>query len=163
MTTASPVYGSVVTHTISLASLASDANLLAGREGTFINQQSTDDAIDAIVGGLVTLGTSPTGTKQVEVWCYGSYDATAYNDAITGTDSNRTLIAKTTLRLLTIIPTNATSNQAYRWGPFSVAQAFGGIVPARWGIWMVHNTAVALNATAGNHNVKHFPVKFESA
>lgn len=162
MTTATPTYGTIVTHTIGLASLASDTNLLAGRQGTAIDNISTDDAIDSIVGGLVTLGTSPTTAKQVEIWVYGSYDSSAYNDAITGTDGNVTLVAKNTLRLLTIIGTNATSNQAYRWGPFSIAQAFGGIVPAKWGIYVVHNTGVALNATAGNHNVKHYPIKFGS-
>jgi hypothetical protein len=73
-----------------------------------------------------------------------------------------TLINKGILRLLTVILTNATSNQAYRWGPFSIAQAFGGIVPAKWGIYVVHNTAVALNATAGNFAVKHYPIKFSS-
>jgi hypothetical protein len=162
MTLATPNYGTIVTHTIGLASLASDANLLAGRQGTAISQ-ATDDAIDAIVGGLITLGTTPTTGKQIEIWAYGSFDSSAYNDAITGTDGNVTLIAKNTLRLLNVIGTNATSNQAYRWGPYSIAQAFGGIIPIKWGIWIVHNTAVALNATAGNHNVKHYPVKFESA
>jgi hypothetical protein len=162
MTLATPNYGTIVTHTIGLASLASDANLLAGRQGTALSQ-ATDDAIDAIVGGLITLGTTLTTGKQIEIWAYGSFDSSAYNDAITGTDGNVTLIAKNTLRLLNVIGTNATSNQAYRWGPYSIAQAFGGIIPIKWGIWIVHNTAVALNATAGNHNVKHYPVKFESA
>lgn len=164
MTTATPLFGTIVTHTIGIASLATDANLLAGRQGTAIDQIGTDDAIDAHVGGLVTTGTTPTANKQIEIWAYGSYDGgTTYNDAITGTDGNVTLITKSLLRLLTIIPITATSNQGYRWGPFSVAQAFGGILPSKWGIYVVHNTAVALNATAGNHNVKHYPIKFQSA
>jgi hypothetical protein len=163
MTTATPVYGTKVTHTITLASLASDTNLLAGREGTAIDQKDTDDAIDALVGGTVTTGTTPTTAKQIEVWVYGSYDDTNYNDAITGSDANATLVTKTLLRLITIIPTNATSDKAYKWGPYSVAQAFGGILPVQWGIFIVHNTAVNLNATGGNHEVEHIPVKFESA
>ena len=163
MTTASPQYSSIVTHTITLASLASDTNLLAGRQGTAIDQKDTDDAIEALVGGIVTTGTSPTASKQIEIWAYGSFDDTNYNDAITGTDGNITLITKSLLRLLTIIPTNATSDQAYKWGPYLIGQAFGGIIPVQWGIYIVHNTGVNLNSTAGNHMVKHFPVKFESA
>ena len=163
MTTTSPVYSAKVTHTITLASLASDANLLAGRAGTAINQADTDDAIDALVGGLVTTGTGPTTGRQIEVWAYGSYDDTTFNDEITGSDANKTLVTKTLLRLLTIIPTNATSDQAYRWGPYSVAQAFGGFVPVQWGIFIVHNTGVNLNSTAGNHEVEHIPVKLETA
>lgn len=162
MTTASPLYGTKVTHTITLAALASDTNLLAGREGTAIDNKDTDGAIDAMVGGTVTTGTTPTAARQIEVWAYGSYDDASFNDAITGSDANVTLVTKTLLRLLTIIPTNNTSDKAYRWGPYSIAQAFGGILPVLWGIFIVHNTGVNLNATGGNHEVEHYPVKFES-
>ncbi len=163
MTTATPVYGSKVTHTITLASLATDANLLAGRAGTAIDNKDTDDAVDALVGGLVTTGTTPTASRQIEVWAYGSYDDTSYTEDITGTDANKTLVTKSTLRLLTIIPTNNTNDKPYRWGPFSVAQAFGGTMPVQWGIFIVHNTGVNLNSTGGNHEVEHYPVKYESA
>lgn len=163
MTTATPLYGSKVTHTITLASLASDTNLLAGRAGTAIDNKDTDDAIDALVGGLVTTGTSPTASRQIEVWAYGSYDDTNFSEDITGSDANKTLVTKSTLRLLTIIPTNNTSDKAYRWGPFSIAQAFGGAMPVQWGIFIVHNTGVNLNSTSGNHEVEHYPVKYESA
>ncbi len=162
MTTTTPVYGSKVTHTITLASLATDANLLAGRAGTAIDQKDTDDAIDAIVGGLVTTGTTPTTARQIEVWAYSSYNDTTYIEGITGSDANVTLVTKPTLRLLTIIPTIATSDKTYRWGPFSVAQAFGGFVPVQWGIFIVHNTGVNLNSTGGNHEVAHYPVKLET-
>jgi len=164
MTTATPAYGSTTTHTISLASLSSDTNLVAGREGTAIDN-TTEDAIDAMVGGKVTTGTSPTASKQIEVWAYGSYDGTSYSGGASGSDANLTpqASAKSLLRLLTIIPTSSTSNQTYTWGPFSVAAAFGGVLPKKWGIYIVHNTGVALNSTAGNHEVKHTPIKFESA
>lgn len=163
MATATPSFGSKVTHTITLASLASDTNLVAGREGTAIDQKDTDDAIDALVGGTVTTGTGPTTSRQIEVWAYGSYDDTNFSGSATGSDANLTPSEKTLLRLLTIIPTGSTSDKAYKWGPFSVAQAFGGILPVQWGIYIVHNTGVNLNATGGNHEVEHFPVKFESA
>jgi hypothetical protein len=60
-TTATPANQAVTTHTISLASgpLASDASLVAGREGTAIDN-GTEDAIDAVLGGFITTGTSPT-------------------------------------------------------------------------------------------------------
>lgn len=163
MTTATPANQTVVTHTITLASLASDTNLVAGREGTAIDNNATDDAIDAVVGGKVTTGTSPTASRQIEVWAYGSYDGTSYSGGASGSDANLTPQEKTLLRLLTVIPTVNTSNKTYTWGPFSVAQAFGGTMPRKWGIFVVHNTGVALNATGGNHEVKHTPVKYESA
>lgn len=163
MTTASPLYGSKVTMTMTLASLASDTNLVAGRESTAVDNKDTDDAIDALVGGIVTTGTTPTAARQIEVWAYGSYDDTNFSGTATGSDANLTPGEKTLLKLLTIIPTGNTSDKAYKWGPFSVAQAFGGVLPVQWGIYIVHNTGVNLNATGGNHEVEYFPVKFESA
>jgi hypothetical protein len=161
-TTATPANQSVVTHTITLASLASDANLVAGREGTSIDNNATDDAIDSVVGGKVTTGTTPTASKQIEIWLAGSYDGTSYSGAATGSDANLTPSEKTLLKLLTIIPTVNTSDKTYTWGPFSVAQAFGGTMPRKWSVFVVHNTGANLNATGGNHEVKHTPVKYES-
>ena len=163
MATATPANQSVVTHTITLASLASDTSLLAGREGTAIDNNTTDDAIDALVGGFTTTGTSPTASRQIEIWLYGSYDGTSYSGGATGSDANLSPQEKTLLKLLQVIPTSSTSNQKYTWGPHSVAQAFGGTMPRKWGVYEVHNTGVNLNSTAGNHEVKHTPVKYESA
>jgi len=163
MTTATPVYGTKVTMTMTLASLASDTNLVAGRESTAVDQKDTDDAIDAMVGGTVMTGTSPTAARQIEVWAYASYDDTIFSGGATGSDANLTPSEKTLMVLLTIIPTVNTSNKAYQWGPFSVAQAFGGNVPVQWGVYIVHNTGVNLNSTGGNHEVEYFPVKYESA
>ena len=165
MATATPIFGSLVTMTCTLASLASDANLLIGRETTARDQKDVDDCIDALLGGTITTGTSPTAAKQIEVWLYGSYDDTNFSASATGADAGLTVTAesKSLMRLLTIIPTHATSNTGYKWGPFSVAQAFGGIIPVQWGAFIVHNTGVALHATGGNHEIEYFPVKFESA
>lgn len=150
-------YGSVVTHTITLASLASDTNLIAGRQGTVIDN-SASPPVDAQVGGKVTTGTSPTAGRVIEIWAFGSYDGTTYSAGAGATDANFSPTGeKSQMRLLAVIDTDATSNHTYEWGPFSVAAAFGGTVPAKWGVFIVHNTGVNLNATAGNHEVKHTP------
>ena len=163
MATTTPIYGSIQTITLTLTSLASDVNLLAGRQSTARDQIGTDLAMDAIVGGTTMTGTSPTASRQIEIWAYGSWDGgTTYDDACTGTDGNLTLVTKSLLQLLTIIPTNATSNKTYSWGPLNIAQAFGGVIPSKWGLWVVHNTGVALNATAGNHVFKYYPIKYSS-
>lgn len=161
--TSTPAYQTVVTHTITLASLASDTSLVAGREGTAIDNAGTDQAIDSLVGGKITLGTSPTAARQIEIWLAGSYDGTTFSGSATGTDANLTPDEKTSMKLLQIIPTVATSNKTYAWGPHSVAQAFGGTMPSKWSVYIVHNTGVALNGTAGNFEVKHTPVKYQAA
>jgi hypothetical protein len=162
MTTATPSYGTSTAIAITLASLASDSNLVTGRESNSVDNTS-DLAIDSLVGGKVTTGTSPTASKQIEVWAIGSYDGTSYDGGATGSDANLTPQQKTLLRLLTVIPTSSTSNQLYTWGPFSVAQGFGGTMPKKWSIFIVHNTGVNLNATGGNHEIKYTPVKYTSS
>ena len=164
MPTASPANQAVATLACTLASLASDTALLAGRASAAANN-GTDDAIDAVVGGKVTTGTTPTASRQIEVWAYGSHDDVLYSGGATGADAALSPQggAKSLLTLLTVIPTNGTSNQQYNWGPFSIANAFGGVMPRRWGIYIVHNTGVNLHATAGNHEIKYTPVKYESS
>lgn len=161
MATASILHDAAETDTISLASLASDTNLVAGREGTVVSHE--DDEIDSLVGGKVTTGTSPTASRQIEIWAYGSYDGTTYSGGATGSDANLTPSEKTLMKLLTIIPTVNTSDKAYQWGPFSLAAAFGGTLPRKTGIFVVHNTGVNLNSTSGNHEVKRTPVRYTSA
>lgn len=164
MTTASPLYGTKVTMAMTLASLATSATLVAGRESTAVDNIGTDDAIDALVGGTITVGTTPTANTQIQVWAYGSYDGTNYSGGAAGADGALTPSAKELMRLLIAIPSvPTTSNVAHKWGPYSIAQAFGGIMPVKWGIWITHNTVAALNATGTNHEVEYYPVKFESA
>ena len=95
------------------------------------------------------------------MYLYGSLDGTNYTASATGSDANLTPGEKTLLKLLQVIPTIATSNKPYTWGPFSVAQAFG-VMPTHWGVYIVHNTAVNLNATGGNHFVKYRGGKYVS-
>lgn len=160
---ATPVYGTVTSLTWTLNSLATDSTLLIGRASTAVDN-TADLAIDALVGGqFVSFGTAPTASKQIEVWCYGSFDGAAYNAGATGTDAALTVTAesKVLMKLATIIPTNALTSTTYTWGPLSVAQLFGGTMPRKWGLWTVHNMGQILNA-AGNL-AKYTPIKFQSA
>ncbi len=163
MATTQPAYGSPVTHTITLASLASDTNLIAGRQGTAIDN-SGSTLVDALVGGKVTTGTSPTTARVIEVWAFGTYDGTTYSAGAGASDANFSPTGeKALMRMLASIDTDATSNHSYEWGPISVAEAFGGIMPPKWGVFFVHNTGVNLNSTGGNHEVKHIPVTITTA
>ena len=165
MTTASISYGTSTAMTLGLFTgpLATDANLIAGRESTAVDNTGAL-AIDYLVGGKVTTGTSPTASKQIEVWLTASYDGTTFGAGASGSDANFSPTGeKTQLKLLCVIPTDGTSNHTYEWGPFSVAQACGGLMPKKFGIFVVHNTGVSLNATAGNHEAKYTSVNYTSA
>lgn len=163
MTTASIAYGSSAALTISVQSLASSSTLLVGRASTSIDNTS-DLAVDALVGGKVKTGTTTADTK-IELWAYGSYDGTSYSGAATGTDAGLTIISqqKSLLRLLQVILVPDTTARTYTWGPISVANTFGGAMPKKWGVYITHNTGANLDSTAGNHEVKYTPVNYSSA
>lgn len=154
-------YGTASDATITLASLASDTNLLAGRESSEI-VNTTALNLDYLISGKITTGTSPTASRVIEVWAVGSWDGTNWPDVFDGTDSAETItsadIKASICRLLAAMTTSATSNVTYHFGPVSVAAAFGGVVPPKFVVFVTHSTAVALNATSGNHQIRIQPV-----
>jgi hypothetical protein len=154
--------------TLGVASLASDTNLLAGRASTAVDNTSNLD-LDHLVSGVVMTGTTPTVNTTIEVWAYASYKTASgtptYPDTITGTDANKTLTNSGTkasaLRLVASIVVTATSNVAYPFAPVSIASLFGAM-PKFWGLFVVHNTGAALNATAGNHDFQYERIQAQS-
>ena len=155
-------YGTASDATITLASLASDTNLLAGRESSAIDN-STTLALDYLVSGKITAGTSPTAARSIEVWVVGSWDGTTWPDVFDGTgDSGETItsadIKASVCRLLAAMATANTTDRTYHFGPVSVASVFGGVVPPKFVVFVVHNTGANLNSTAGNHQIRLQPV-----
>lgn len=145
---------STVALTLTLASLASDTTLLAGRASTAVDNTTNVD-LDHLLSGAIRTGTSPTVSTTIEVWVY-SYLSIAsgtptYADAITGTDANKTItslnVKNVALRRACLIIVDATTGRDYAIPPTSVANLFDGVLPPFWGVFVVHNTAVALNAT----------------
>lgn len=167
MATTTVNYAASAAITITLASLATDANKLTGRESTAISN-TTNKYVDVLVGGKITVGTTPTTAKSIEIWVYGAVnDTPTYPDVIDGTDSAETFgdagSKSSAMRLAKVISTNGTSDQTYWVAPFSVAQLFDGVVPTHWGLFIVHDTGVNLNATAGNHEFKYTGIKYDVA
>ena len=154
-------YGTASDLTITLASLATDANLLTGRESAAIDNTSAL-VLDYLVSGKITSGTSPTTAKSIEVWAVGSWDGTNWPDVFDGTESAETItssdIKASICRYIAAMATSATSNVAYHFGPVSLAAAFGGVLPPKIVLFVTHSTAVSLNATAGNHQIRLQPV-----
>jgi len=154
-------YASASDATITLASLASDTNLLDGRQSAAIDN-SSNLYLDYLVSGKVTTGTSPTTLRSIEVWAVGSWDGTTWPDVFDGTDSDETITSAnhkaSICRFVSSMSTDATSDRTYYFGPTSIASAFGGTLPPKFVIFVVHNTAVALNATSSNHQIRIQPV-----
>lgn len=154
-------YGTAADATITLASLASDTNLLAGQESNSVDNTSTL-VLDYLISGKITAGTSPTAVRSIEVWAVGSWDGTNWPDVFDGTGSAETItsadIKASVCRLIAVMATASTTDRTYHFGPVSLAAAFGGVVPPKFVLFVVHNTGVALNSTAGNHQIRLQPV-----
>lgn len=150
-------YGSTQTITAAIASLASDTNLLAGLESSIIDN-TTDGFEDIIISGKATTGTSPTASRQIEVWAI-AWDSNAWPDVFDGTSSAETItsadIKASLCKAVAIMPTNNTSDRTYSFTGVSAKQVFGGVLPSKFVLFIVHNTGVNLNATAGNHEFRY--------
>jgi hypothetical protein len=150
-------YGSKATITAAVASLASDTNLLAGIESSIIDN-STDGYDDILLSGKVTTGTSPTASRQIEVWAV-AWDGANWPDVFDGATSSETItssdIKNSICKAVAILSTNATSDRVYHFTGASLRAAFGGELPSKVVLFIVHNTGVALNSTAGNHEVSY--------
>ena len=147
--------------TITLASLGSDTNLLTGRESATIDN-STNLYLDYLISGKITAGTSPTAARSIEVWAVGSWDGTNWPDVFDGTESAETItsadIKASVCRFVAAMATANTSDRTYHFGPVSIAAAFGGTLPPKFVLFVTHSTGVALNSTAGNHQIRIQPV-----
>ena len=150
-------YGTSTVITNAVASLASDTNLLAGYESAVIDN-TTDGFEDIILSGKRTTGTSPTASRQIEVWAV-AWDSNAWPDVFDGTSSAETItssdIKNAICKCVAILSTNNTSDRTYSYTGISAKAVFGGVLPSKFVLFTTHNTGVALNATAGNHEDRY--------
>jgi hypothetical protein len=150
-------------YTITLTGLASDTNVLTGREGTGLSNAS-NKYLDVLISALVTTGTTPTASRQIEFYVVGALDDTpTYPSVFDGTDSAETLpgygVKAAVCRMAGFSTTTNTSDAGYPLGPTGVRGLFGGDgLPVAHVPFIIHNTGVNLNVTAANHFVKHTQV-----
>lgn len=135
--------------TCTLASLASSAT--AGRESSAVDN-SSNLYFDALVRLDIKLQSgSPANDKLTYVFAYGSEDGTNYTDNATGSDAALTFRSPTNLRLIGTIAMPDSGALTYKSHPLSVAVAFGGILPPKWGVVIQNYTGVTFSATEGDH------------
>lgn len=103
---------------------------------------------DALVAVHVKAGGSGTGANGVvNVYAYATVDGgTTYTGGASGSDAGYTQIAPPQLILIGQVIV-VTDSATYTGGPFSVASAFGGILPAKWGIVIENLSGGTLDAT----------------
>lgn len=155
--------------TITLASLATSATWVAGRESTAVSN-TTNLFVDALLTGQIMVGTTPTANTVIEIWGYAANkivsSTVTYPDVMDGTDSAETLTNRQAISGLVLLDAISvvatTSDVGYTFGPISLAAAFGNM-PTHWGVFVTHNTGVNLNATGSNHWIHYQGIKYASA
>lgn len=163
MATAALNYAASAAITITLASLASSASSAGvGRQSAAVDNTS-NLYIDALVGGKINTGTT-TASTIIEILAFGSYDGTSYSGGAGASDAGLTLIPtnRFLLKALAYIFVPDTTARVYTWGPVSVAQLYGGVLPPKWGVFVLNSSGATLNATSANHEIKYSGVKFTS-
>lgn len=154
-------YGASSTLACTLASLASDSNLVAGRESAAFDNSAAQNT-DVLLAGKITTGSAPTG-GEIRIYVAGSYnDTPLWPDSLAGANAARTMtsypIRDAALKFAAAIYCDTTSGRTYFFGPVSVAALFGGVMPKKWSVFIAHSTGVALSATAADHGLYVTPV-----
>lgn len=137
--------------TITLANLSN----ATARESNAIDN-STNKFLDAMVYVQVGIGQTTGTDLAVYLYTYGSEDGTNYTYPATGADAV-IVTTPTNLTLLKVISTQVPpfTDTNFKTVIGSVATAFNGILPRKWGIVVDNRSGGSLVNTAANHSVSY--------
>ena len=150
---------STITIGVDVTPLASSATFVLGRESA-AQDNGTDLSLDGRISGKITVGTTPTIDTSIQIFAFSALDDTpTWPDVMDGTDSDETLtsvgVGAAFLKLIALCTVDSTtSDRAYPFTAFRTLREAFGFMPQDFGLFITHNTGVALNTTAGNHFVK---------
>lgn len=120
------------------------------------SSDSVDNTANSFLDSLVmvkvkTGGSSVATTGTINVYAYGTVDnGTTWTDNLGGTNSVVGLSSPPNVPFLGVIAASAIGVVCVG-GPFSVAQAFGGVLPAKWGIVIENKSGAVLDSTESSH------------
>jgi len=127
--------------------------------------------IDVVVGGSIQVG-AVTAAGTIDIYVSGSWDGTEFtagvdmgdSDITWGTTGSTHVNGEFDLGLLGSVSVNtADDNNDITFGPFSVAQAFGGTMPKKFAVVIENNTDIALHATGTNNHLDTVGITYVSA
>jgi len=142
-------YGSHDTIDITLAGLGDGE----WRQSAAVDN-SGDKYLDALVGGFIKTGSGSEAGSYVDVYVSGSIDegdtfggdCSGTNSVYGGEDKNLTFLKR--------IHTEA-ENTTFEFGPWSIAAAFGGVLPRHWVLVFDNESDSELDGTGSNHEVHY--------
>jgi hypothetical protein len=161
MGSVAPYYDSYKSITITLTSLSN-----GGYRCSLVQDNSTNQYVDVLLGGSIQTGTATGGS--IDIYIYASYDGYKYSGGVPGTDSQISWGSGGTsydgayqLKAIANIAVNSSDdNTDVIWGPLSVAQQFGGVLPRYWGVVVCNNTGGSLHATGTNNAIRYIGIKY---
>ena len=78
--------------------------------------------------------------------------------------TNTSALGYQDLRLLGVASVEATDDgDMVEFGSFSIAQAFGGFVPKKWGVVIKNNTGAAFDATGTGNEIAYTGLKIATS
>jgi len=136
-------------------------------DGAFCSSALVDNQInlylDALVGGSIQVGTV-TADGVINVYVVGSWDGTDFtagvdvgdSDITWGTSGKTHVNGQDDLKLLDSVSVDSTDDDNdILFGPYAIAQAFGGEMPREWAIVIENATGAAFNATGTNNHLEY--------
>ena len=163
-----------ITHTSAgtdIAITSADGN----GDGVWCSSALVDNAsnvyMDALVNGSIQTGTlAAVGT--IDFYVAGSADGVEFTagvdagdvDITWGTTGSTHVDGEKDLLFLGSASTAATDDDNdIVFGPFSIADKFGGAMPMEWCIVIENNTGAALHATGTNNHLEYTGITYTSA
>jgi hypothetical protein len=153
----SPVNAATTTNKASYGSSNQALTISAAQSN---NQQSVSTAVDntsnlfldaLVMCNMTSAGSGTSTTGTVNVYAAGTSDGgTTYSDGVGASSATVTLTSPPNVRLIGICNVVANST-SYKCGPYSVAAAFGGVLPDHWSIVLENKTGGTTSSQACNY------------
>lgn len=143
--------------TMTVTNLHSLASSATGGWQSAVVDNTTNLYLDSLVMVVLDFAnTAPSAGKAAYVYAYGGIESGTYTDPASGSEGTITLPDITAnalkIKLIGVIP-YTTADEVAEGGPFSVAGAFGGVLPPYWGVVIMNHSGAAL---AGSGNLVHY-------
>lgn len=151
-------YAASSAYSMTIASLASDVNLLAGQEGPLVDN-SILGYYDYIVGGFVTVATSGalTANRSIELWAVAPIHDSLWPSPFAGSNAARTISLQANKNnicyLVWSAQTSSTNSLVYRFSNRSIREACRGVMPEKFSLFLTQSTGQAVTANAADHGI----------
>lgn len=147
-------YGTSVAMTMTgIEDVDSSSTFVVGWTSNSVNNTSTL-ASDYLVSGQFTTESTNRQAGFIYVYAYAAFNDTPTWPDIFSSGTEGSVGAATVhdteqrdggMRLLAVMEVDNGASEVYSFPPTSIAQAFGGIVPPYWAVWVTSNAATSTN------------------